>query len=104
MAVYKPRSRGMESKFYTTEFIYQGKRFRESTGCTTKTAAREYEKDLRKRLELAHAGIPSESREKRILNVAEITRRYIEGYKVNHRPSSVDYVEKRLKQVNRLLG
>lgn len=104
MAVYRTKNAGKPSRFYTCDFIYQGKRFKESTGCATKTAAREYEKDLRKRLELAHAGIPSESRSKRISTVSETTQAYLDGYKVNHRESSTDYVAKRIKHVNRILG
>lgn len=44
MAVYKPTRKGEASKFYICEFVYQGKRFQESTGATSKTVAREYEK------------------------------------------------------------
>ena len=44
MAVYKPKRKGEASKFYICEFVYQGKRFQESTGATSKTVAKEYEK------------------------------------------------------------
>jgi hypothetical protein len=44
MAVYKPTRKGEASKFYVCEFVYQGKRFQESTGATSKTVAKEYEK------------------------------------------------------------
>jgi hypothetical protein len=44
MAVYKPTRKGETSKFYVCEFVYQGKRFQESTGATSKTVAKEYEK------------------------------------------------------------
>ena len=37
MAVYKPKRKGESSKFYVCEFVYQGKRFQESTGATSKT-------------------------------------------------------------------
>ncbi len=32
MAVYKPTRKGEASKYYVCEFVYQGKRFQESTG------------------------------------------------------------------------
>ena len=32
MAVYRPKRNGEVSKYYVCEFVYQGKRFQESTG------------------------------------------------------------------------
>jgi hypothetical protein len=32
MAVYRPKRKAESSKFYVCEFVYQGKRFEESTG------------------------------------------------------------------------
>jgi hypothetical protein len=52
MAVYKPKRQGVESKYYVCEFIYQGKQFQESTGASTKTVAKEYEKRRRAELEI----------------------------------------------------
>ena len=40
MAVYKPKRKGTESKYYVYEFVYQGKRCQGSTGVSTKTAAK----------------------------------------------------------------
>jgi hypothetical protein len=60
MAVYRPKRKGGASKFYVCEFVYQGKRFQESTGATSKTLAKEYEKGRRAELERAAAGLPTE--------------------------------------------
>ena len=57
MAVYKPTRKGESSKFYVCEFVYQGKRFQESTGATSKTVAKEYEK-RRNRYRMALGEIP----------------------------------------------
>ena len=66
MAVFKPKCRdkdGMpvEPNLYWYEFIYAGKRVRESAKTTRKTIAVEAEKQCRLRLERAHAGLPVEA-------------------------------------------
>jgi integrase len=104
MAVYKPKRKGEASKFYICEFVYQGKRFQESTGATSKTVAKEYEKGRKAELERAAAGLPTEQKAKRIRTVAEVTKIYLSGYKLTHRPSSVDFATLRLGVVDRFLG
>jgi integrase len=104
MAVYRPKRKGETSKFYVCEFVYQGKRFQESTGATSKTVAREYEKRRKAELERAAAGLPTEQKASRIRTVAEVIKTYLNGYKVAHRPSSVDFATLRLGVVERLLG
>src|SRR5258706_10121529 len=104
MAVYRPNRKGDSSKFYVCEFVYQGKRFQESTGATTKTVAKEYEKRRRAELERAAAGLPTQQRAKRIRTVADVVAPYLEGYKLNHRPKSILFAEGRLEHVKRALG
>jgi integrase len=104
MAVYRPKRKGETSKFYVCEFVYQGKRFQESTGATGKTVAKEYEKRRKSELERAAAGLPTEQKARRICTVAEVIKTYLNGYKVTHRPSSVDFATLRLGVVERLLG
>jgi hypothetical protein len=104
MAVYRPKRKGEASKFYVCEFVYQGKRFQESTGATSKTVAKEYEKRRKEEMERAAAGLPTEQKAKRIRTVAEVTTAYLLGYKLNHRPSSIDFATLRLGVVDRLLG
>jgi hypothetical protein len=104
MAVYRPKRKGEISKFYICEFVYQGKRFQESTGATSKTLAKEYEKRRKTELERAAAGLPTEQKAKRIRTVAEVVAPYLAGYKLTHRPQSIVFVEGRLEQVKKTLG
>jgi integrase len=104
MAVYRPKRNGEVSKYYVCEFVYQGKRFQESTGATSKTVAKEYEKRRKAEMERAAAGLPTEQKATRIRTVAEVTKAYLNGYKLTHRPSSVDFATLRLGTVDRLLG
>jgi len=62
MAVYRPKKKGEVSKFYVYEFFYQGKRFQGSTGATSKTVAKEYEKRRKAELERAAAGLPTDQK------------------------------------------
>ncbi len=104
MAVYKPTRKGEESKFYICEFVYQGKRFQESTGATTKTVAKEYEKRRKAELERAAAGLPTEQKAKRIRTVNDVVKPYLEAYKLNHRPKSYLFAQGRLAHVKKALG
>ena len=104
MAVYRPKRKGDASKFYVCEFVYQGKRFQESTGATSKTLAKEYEKGRRAELERAAAGLPTEQKANRIRTVSEVVKPYLGGYSLNHRPESILFANGRLAQVQRLLG
>lgn len=104
MAVYRPTRKGETSKFYVCEFVYQAKRFQESTGATSKTVAKEYEKQRRKELERAAAGLPTEQKANRIRTVADVVEPYLQGYRLNHRAKSILFANGRLAHVNRALG
>ena len=104
MAVYRPNRNGVVSKFYVYEFFYQGKRFQGSTGSTSKTVAKEYEKRRKAELERAAAGLPTEQKANRIRRVSEVVKAYLDGYRLTHRPSSIDFASTRLGTVERLLG
>jgi len=104
MAVYKPTRKGNGSKFYVCEFVIHGKRIQESTGTTSKTVAREYEKIRRSELERAAAGMPTEQKASRIRTVEEIVTPYLNGYELNHRAKSVLFSKGRLQNVTRILG
>jgi hypothetical protein len=103
MAVYKPKRKGIESKYYICEFVYQGKRFQESTGATSKTVAKEFEKQRKADLQRAHAGIPTQ-KVQRIRTVSEIIACYLDGYRLNHRPKSIRSAEGVLANVERANG
>jgi len=104
MAVYRPKRKGETSKYYICEFVYLGKRVQESTGVTTKTLAKEYEKRRKAELERAAAGLPNEPKSNRIRTVTEVIKPYTEAYGLNHRPKSVLFAKGRLAQVGRRLG
>src|SRR5690242_8762567 len=104
MAVYRPKRKGESSKFYVCDFVYQGKRFQESTGATSKTIAREYEKRRKAELERAAAGLPTDMKSSRIRTVAEVVKPYLENYGLNHRPKSVLFATECLANVERFLG
>src|SRR5579864_1629682 len=77
MAVYRPKRKGEASKYYICEFVYLGKRFQESTGATSKTVAKEYEKNRRKELERAAAGLPTEQKAARIGTVNDVPEHFL---------------------------
>src|SRR4051794_8902779 len=104
MSVYRPKRKGDASKFYVCEFLIHGKRVQESTGSTSKTVAKEYEKQRRSELERAAAGMPTQHKANRIRTVEEVVTPYLEGYGLNHRAKSVLFATGRLEHVKRLLG
>ena len=104
MSVYRPNRKGDASKFYVCEFLIHGKRIQESTGTTSKTVAKEYEKRRRTELERAAAGMPTEQKANRIRSVQEIVTPYLEGYELNHRAKSVLFSKGRLSHITRILG
>lgn len=104
MSVFKPKRKGDGSKYYVCEFIIHGKRIQESTGTTSKTVAKEYEKRRRAELERAATGMPTEQKANRIRTVAEVVKPYLAGYELNHRAKSVLFSRGRLAHVCRILG
>jgi integrase len=104
MAVYKPKRQGVESKYYVCEFVYQGKRIQESTGASTKTVAKEYEKRRRAELERAAAGLPTQQKANRIRTVSEVIAQYLDEYGSAHRPSSLKFAAMRLHCLESSLG
>jgi integrase len=104
MAVYRPKRKGEISRFFICEFVYQGKRFQESTGATTKTVAKEYEKRRKAEMERAAAGLPTEKKATRIRTVTDVVNPYLAGYKLSHRPKSILFATGRLDHVKKALG
>lgn len=98
MAVYKRKN------VYWYEFIFAGKRIRESAKTASRTVAKEAEKDRRRELERTLAGLPAEQRENRIRTVNDVTCPYLDAYELTHREQSVLFVKGRLLHVARLLG
>jgi integrase len=110
MSVYRPKytdpktGKLRPSKIWWIEFIFAGKRVRESANTTRKTIAVEFEKKRRLEMERALAGLPSEDRGVRIQRVGELIDTYLSDYPINHRPKSVIFTKQRLAHVKRLLG
>jgi integrase len=98
MAIYK------RCDVYWYEFIFAGKRIRESARTGSKTVAKEAEKDRRRELERTLAGLPAEPRENRIRSVNDVVRPYLHAYELNHREQSILFAKGRLTHVMRLLG
>ncbi len=98
MSVYK------RGDSYHYEFLFAGKRIRESAHTPSKTVAREAEKNRRRELERTLAGLPAADRMDRIKSVAEVVKAYLESYSLAHRAKSVLFATGRLAHVTRLLG
>jgi integrase len=76
----------IKSAVWWYEFVYDGRRIRESAKTSKKTIAGEAEKDHRRRLERARAGMPTEAPSRRIKTIGELLADYEGQYGVNHRP------------------
>src|SRR5947207_16025849 len=109
MALFKPKYRDKDGKLvasnvYWYEFIYSGKRVRESAKTSRKTIAVEAEKQCRLRLERARAGLPVEAPSMRINTVLDCTKAYRKAYTQGHRAKSQTWVAERLEHVEKALG
>lgn len=93
-----------QSAVWWYEFIYAGKRIRESAKTTRKTLAAEAEKRRRLELERAMTGVPVESRQNRINSIEDLVTLYLKHYPINHREKSVIFTTQRLAHVKRLLA
>ena len=110
MAVYRPKYRDkktgeqQQQAVWWYDFTLAGQRYNKSTGQTLKTLAVEVEKNERRRVERALAGMPTEQPKQRIRTVSEALKAYREGYETGHREKSITWVKERTAHVERLLG
>jgi integrase len=109
MAIYLPKYRDktgalVESSVYWYEFIYAGKRVRESAKTSRRSIATVVEKRRRLELERAYAGLPAEVPIARVRTVQDCTRAYRKAYEQGHRQKSIEWVQERLPHVERALG
>jgi len=95
-----------ESTIWWYEFVYAGKRIRESAKTSRKTVATEAEKQRKIELEKTHAGMPAGKRENRIRSVSDVVSPYLRRYELEHRgrPQSILFAQGRLANVTRLMG
>jgi integrase len=98
MAVFK------RGNVWWYEFIFAGRRIRESAKTSRKTVVIEAERNRRLELEKTLAGMPAEKRESRINSVSDMVKPYLESYGINHRAKSVLFSNGRLSHVTRKLG
>ena len=98
MAVFK------RGNIWWYEFIFAGRRVRESGKTSRKTIAIESERNRRMELEKTLSGMPLEKRENRINSVSDVVKQYQKHYGINHRMQSVQFSKGRLAHVTRLLG
>lgn len=93
-----------ESAVWWYEFVFAGRRVRESAKTRLKTIAQAAENDHRRRLERANAGLPTEEPGRRIRTVSDALKAYQVGYAIGHREKSISWVKERTAHVERLLG
>jgi integrase len=102
---YKDKNGAVQTcEVYNYDFIFHGQRYRGSTDCTTKTRARAFEDDLKKRLERGLAGLPIEEPAMRVRTITVALDEYEKHYAVDHAPKSLALVEERGAHLRRLLG
>jgi integrase len=103
---YKDKATGAQRRcdVFSYDFIFAGVRYRGSTNMTSKTRARVFEDDLKKRLERALAGMPVEEPAKRVRTVSAALDNYEAHFGVDHAKRSTDIVKERGVHLRRLLG
>lgn len=109
MSVFKPKYKDKDGKLvmsnvYWYEFIFAGKRIRESAKTTRKSIATEAEKRKRLELERAYAGLPVEAAAMRVSTVLDCTKAYRKAYEQGHRQKSLTWVSERLPHIEAALG
>jgi integrase len=95
MAVFR------RGKVWWYEFLFAGRRVRESAKTPSKTVAREAEKQRRRELEKGFNGL-EDTRDQRIMTLDELAAAYLADYRVRHR--SAAFAEYAVGNVTRHLG
>lgn len=86
------------------EFLFAGKRIRESAKTNSKTVAKEAERKRRRELEEGYNGLTKEDRSWRVVTFAEAADSYFADYKLKHRPHSVSYMRNCLAHLKEHVG
>jgi hypothetical protein len=109
MSVYRPKYRDVktqklvETDVYWVDFTYRKQRIRESTGQTKLTLARQYEKDLRQKLENAKAGVATEKTDNRLRTLRSVLTVHLETWTTGKKRLTKDYIQDRCDHLLRLL-
>src|SRR5437879_1854692 len=112
MAIYQPKYTDKKTgeikvaDVWWFDFIFAGKRYRESTGTSRKTLAANCEQRRRRELERYRSeGVRPESHTAMLQTVNEAVDLYQAQYDApHHRDKSIAWVKERLPHVKRLLG
>jgi integrase len=108
MAVFRPQytdPKTGETKYTQTwyyKFIFAGREIKESAKTTSKTVAKEAEKQRRRELENGFNGI-SDARNKRINTLRELAKTFLKDYELRQ-PKSDSFAEYALGHIERLVG
>ncbi len=95
MAVFK------RGEIWWYEFNFAGRRVRESTKTTSKTVAKQSEKNRRRELENGFNGI-QDNREERVRSIKEMATTYLEDYRLRHK--SGVFADYAIRHITRLIG
>ena len=110
MAVFRPTYRNpktgelKQSSVWWCDFMYYGRRIRESTGQTKKTLAVAYETRRRRELETAVAGVPVPKAEDRIRDLKSILEEWIEVRTAGKKAKTRAYIRERCAHLMKHLG
>jgi hypothetical protein len=101
---YKDKRTGKlkHSKKWWYEFTFAGRLIREPAKTTSKTVAKEAEKQRRREMEQGFNGL-ADGREERIRSIRELAAAFVEGYRIRQ-PKSAVFAEHAIGHVRRLLG
>src|ERR1700751_4267790 len=108
MGVHRPQyfdkktGKTKHTKIWYYEFIFAGRRIKESAKTTSKTVAKEAEKRRRRELEEGFNGI-GDARDERIRPVCDLAQTFLTDYKLRQ-PKSATFAEYALRHIERLLG
>src|SRR5689334_24636783 len=103
MALYRRQVRDRKtgkiklSKVWTYDFVFAGRRIKESARTTSKTVAREAERRRRRELEEGYNGI-KDARSERLRTLKGLAKEFLEDYGVRQ-PKSVAFADHALRHV-----
>ena len=89
---------------YWYKFYFANKLIRESAKTSSKTVAKEAEKNRRRDLEKGYNGLATEDRSRRVLTFREASEAFKADYAPRHRPNSVTYLKYCIEHLNAHLG
>jgi integrase len=98
MAVYR------RGETWWFKFYFAGKYIRESAKTSSRTIAKEAEKQRRRELEEGYNGITGADRSKRVQTISEAADELLTDYALRRSPNSVRYLKQRLAQLNKHMG